>query len=232
MSTAVMVAIAFTVALLLVAVWFLFVRKPGMDEERAAIGPLPSSMLDTSELSRTPVTSTTPVVVVKKPVTAVKSVPLPPIPIGQIMIPEPKIELFSGLNFTGKKKMLYGGMLTQFAEMTPDENLRWTYRSMKITPGAKFDLHNLKYRAYGVGKYDVPDLFDFIKSWNQLYKATMMDRKYWARPFFIRLHDPDYPTLETYHTCMKKIMVNNIDSTTAGRRCFKSHPLADGPFTA
>jgi hypothetical protein len=160
----------------------------------------------------------------------------PLIKLEDIVIPKLKFELYSGLNYTGVKKKVYGGESVQFAHYDGSANLHWQYKSMKVIPGATFNISNRvsgkEYIGHGIGKYNVPDLFDFIKSWDGLYHKTYFGSSQWARPFMIYIYDIPDSTLKEYYGCMRTIMQTGIDATAAGLRCFDKHPNSDQIFTA
>lgn len=213
--------LALVLVYILVLIWWFFIRSDDVDDIRALAGELPSSMPETTQLTTSTVTITPP--------------PAPKV-VFPVVIPEPMIELYSGLNFTGRKKVLFGGMRTEVCQYTSAKTMAWSYRSMKITPGARFYFINTvsggKHITHAVGKYNVPDMWEFIKSWDKIYKEGRFDRDYWARPFLIELLKPNETALKEYHECMKGLMSTGVDGTNAGRRCFNNHPDQNLPFTA
>lgn len=133
--------------------------------------------------------------------TVIKEVPPPPPEaeptVIEVVVPPPpppppqyQIELYQHKNYKGTKKVIYPGMQTEFAKYQ-GERLSWTYQSMKIVPGTylKFwaKVSGKLQVGFAVGKLDVPDMYEFIKSYENIYtcQGICMDRDYWNRPFYI-----------------------------------------------
>lgn len=108
---------------------------------------------------------------------------------------ESQIELYTDKNYKGDVRTIRVGQGTDFAEMNGGA-LTWKYQSMKIVPGTLLMLSSSvsgsNDRGFLVGKYDVPDLFEVIKSYDNVYaeQGIFMDRTYWARPFKIKVLNP------------------------------------------
>lgn len=149
---------------------------------------------------------------------------------------EAKIELYTGLDYTGTKRTLYPGMKAQFAEMTTGETINWTYQSMKVVPGTLIMLTSSvggsQDRGFAVGKYDVPDMFAFIKSYDSIYdqKGIFMDRTYWARPFFIQVLDNvqwDKERQSKHTACMATTVAWGYDDAKGKTHCQYAEPEAN-----
>jgi hypothetical protein len=103
-----------------------------------------------------------------------------------------RVELYSKKDFEGDMYLLRPGMKIEFARMNGDKTLTWTYQSMKITSGTflmfKASVSGSNDRGFAVGKYDVPDMFEFIKAYDNIYnqQGIFMDSNYWARPFYMK----------------------------------------------
>lgn len=165
-------------------------KEKSVDEVTSESPDPPSSAPETTDLSEAPPETT---VLSKAPAeTTVAVLDTSHVP-EAVQLKDAKIELYTGKNFKGDKVTKYPGMKVQFAEMTSTKQLVWKYQSMKIVPGTYIMLTSSVSgsmdRGFAVGKYDVPDMFAFIKSYDSLYnqQGIYMDRNYWARPFFIHV---------------------------------------------
>lgn len=155
-------------------------KEKSVDEVTSESPDPPSSAPETTDLSKAPPDATVAVLDTSHVPSAAQ-------------LKDAKIELYTEKNFKGDKVTKYPGMKVQFAEMTKSKQLVWKYQSMKIVPGTYIMLTSSVSgsldRGFAVGKYDVPDMFAFIKSYDSLYnqQGIYMDRNYWARPFFIHV---------------------------------------------
>ena len=82
----------------------------------------------------------------------------------------------------------------------------------------------MKYRGFSVGKYNVPDMFAFIKSYNNLYTCDgiCMDRDYWTRPFYITVLNQESWESERnnkYEDCLKTATAWNYDEDKKNSYC-------------
>ena len=128
-------------------------------------------------------------------------------------------------------------MKTVFAEMTQTGSLVWKYQSMKVVPGTKLMMSNMVsgniMRGFAVGKYDVPDMFEFIKSYENIYTDKgifMKDHTYWARPFYIHVLTPTQWAEERnakYAACMANTVAWGYDNNKGIAYCEYAEPEAN-----
>lgn len=93
-------------------------------------------------------------------------------------VPPPKgpndaiIELYTEKEYKGSKAIVRVGMTKEFARRQ-GKTVVFKYKSMKIVPGTMLmftsESGGNTYRGFAVGKYDVPDMHEFFKMYDNLY---------------------------------------------------------------
>lgn len=184
-----------------------------MDAAKAALPP-PST-------EQAPTTHVTPV-----PPQPDKSHVPPP-----VKMSESRVELYTEKDFGGEMTLLRPGMKRELARMNPDKTLTWSYQSMKLTQGTylmfQASVGGSNDRGFAVGKYDVPDMFEFIKMYDNIYnqQGIFMDRNYWARPFYIK-----HLTPQQWNDERQKKHEDCIDTTLAWDRSDKASSDPHGRY--
>lgn len=86
---------------------------------------------------------------------------------------EAMIELYTEKEYKGDKAVVRVGMQREFARRNGGGGLEFQYKSMKLPPGTMLMFTSYSggntYRGFAVGKYDVPDMHEFFKSYDNLY---------------------------------------------------------------
>ena len=157
------------IAVIAVLILIFLVRKKAMQEKTVeettdSTPPPPSEAPETTEVYESP----------PETVTVMPSVGGPPYvtAVPTLDMEGAKIELYTEKNFKGSHITVSpGNTKVQFAVMNADKTLSWQYQSMRIVPGtylmftgAPKALRGVPRMGFAVGKYDVPDMFAFIKS--------------------------------------------------------------------
>jgi hypothetical protein len=137
-----------------------------------------------------------------------------------IKMSESVVLLYTELDFGGTEKKVKPGQSIEFARTT-NNKLTFKYPSMKITKGTYIMLVSgnggSTDRGFAVGDENVPDMYDFIKSYDNLYtqEGIYMDRDYRSQPFFIRhltQTEWDYERTKKHESCLRTANVwNNGD---------------------
>jgi hypothetical protein len=244
-----MVPIIVAILVILLIVYYYTMKKETVDQTNAK-NPAPNSAAkETTDLAETPDEAAAPAAPAPKatvpgaaPLALIPTAaPLPPVT-PAASVDTARIELYTGKSYTGTKRIIYPGMKQEFAEMLTTKSLVWSYQSMKVVSGTYIMLTNnvggKDHTGFAVGKYDVPDMFAFIKSYDTIYdhKGLYMDRDYWARSFFIQVLTPsewntqrakkhagcismtrawDYSDTEGKKYCEYALPENNMSNITA-----------------
>jgi hypothetical protein len=135
-----------------------------------------------------------------------------------------RVVLYPEKDFKGKPHRLLPGQSVIFAEMK-DGQLYWKFQSMKVVQGtllmleSEGDVPERTDRGFSIGKYDVPDMYKFIKSHDALYtyQGIYMDRHIWNRPFRIHVLTPsdwDKFRMDKYMMCLKKAKKLGVESVS------------------
>ncbi len=152
-------------------------------------------------------------------------------------VDQAKVDLYTDLDFGGKVHSVYPGMKVKFAYYGTDKTLNWVYKSMRVVPGTYIMLvseadpsvstdncggcHD---RAFALGKFDVANILNFIKSYTDMYDqhGLFMDRDYWPRGFFLYVLPPsqwDSMRKSKHDSCMSTTVAWGYDAAKGADFC-------------